>query len=102
MSQQVKLLLSYDVVEGHESAYRRYVVEEFLPGVQSLGLAPTDAWATAYGDYPSRLLGLVAENRAVADAARHTEKWREMVDKLQEYTQNLTLRLVRMSGGFQW
>ena len=52
MSEQVKLLLSYNIQPGHENAYRRFVLEEFLPKAQELGLTPTDAWHTAYGSLP--------------------------------------------------
>ena len=102
MSEQVKLLLTYDILEGQENAYRRFVMEEFLPRAQSLGLAPTDAWYTAYGDYPGRLIGLVAESAVMATTARQSQQWREMIEKLQGFTRNLTQRLVRQSGGFQW
>jgi len=31
MSDQVKLLLSYDIKNGRENAYRRFMMEELLP-----------------------------------------------------------------------
>ena len=61
MSAQVKLLLSYNIRSGKENAYRRFVLEEFLPKARELGLVPTDAWHTAYGNYPTRLIGFAAE-----------------------------------------
>jgi len=102
MSQPVKLLLSFDIRPGSENAYRRFIMEEFLPKAQELGLTPTDAWHTAYGDYPLRLIGLVAENLDAARAAMDHEEWRALMGRLADYTGNLSRRLVPFRGGFQW
>lgn len=102
MSEQVKLLLSYDIRAGQEGAYRRFILEDFLPQAQALGLIPTDAWHTAYGAYPVRLLGFVADSLQTAQAARASEEWRNLIHRLSVYTVNLKQRLVPFSGGFQW
>jgi hypothetical protein len=102
MSDQVKLLLAFDIRPGRENAYRRFIMEEFLPQAQSLGLMPTDAWHTAYGKYPVRLIGFAADDLAVVRTARSTDEWREVMAKLEGYVLNLTLRVVPLHGGFQW
>jgi hypothetical protein len=102
MSDQVKLLLSFDIRIGREGAYRRFVIEEFLPQAQALGLVPTDAWHTAYGNYPLRLLGFVADDLETMRIARETDQWQSLIKKLEGYTGNLTQRVVRFRGGFQW
>jgi hypothetical protein len=102
MNEKVKLLLSFDIKSGRENAYRRFVLEEFLPKAQGLGLVPTDAWHTAYGRYPTRLIGFVADDLAAARAAIGSDEWKTILARLQDYTTNLSRRLVRFSGGFQW
>lgn len=102
MSEQVKLLLSYDIQPGKENAYRRFVLEELLPKAQELGLTPTDAWQTAYGDYPARLIGFVAEDLDSAHTALESRVWRELLLRLQGLTDGFSQRLVRLRGGFQW
>jgi len=102
MNEQVKLLLSYDIKTGRENAYRRFIQEEFLPQAQTLGLNPTDAWHTAYGKYPDRLIGFVADDLDTAKTARSSEEWHAMIKKLESYTANLTERVVPLRGGFQW
>ena len=42
----VKVLLSYDMREGHEEDCQRYVVQTLAPGLAQLGLRITDAWYT--------------------------------------------------------
>jgi hypothetical protein len=102
MSDQVKLLLSFDIRPGRENAYRRFIMEEFLPQAQTLGLMPTDAWHTAYGKYPLRLIGFAADDLGVVRTARSSDEWHELMDKLEGYVLNLSLRVVPLRGGFQW
>ena len=102
MINQVKLLLSYDIKGGHENAYRRFILEEFLPKAQELGLMPTDAWHTAYGKYPTRLLGFVADDLPTARAPMAGDEWKTLMQRLHEHTLNLTLRIVAFRGGLQW
>jgi hypothetical protein len=102
MSDQVKLLLSYDLKSGSENAYRRFIIEEFLPQVQTLGLTPTDAWHTAYGNYPIRLLGFVADDLETIRTTRASDEWKKLIQRLESYTVNLTQRVVPFRGGFQW
>ena len=98
----VKLLLAYDIRSGSANAYQKFILEEFLPQAQALGLLPTDAWHTVYGKYPLRLLGFVAENLAAMRAARATAEWQRLMARLEGYTLNMTKRVVPFSGGFQW
>jgi hypothetical protein len=102
MSDQVKLLIAYDVITEQESTYRRFVLEEFLPQAQAMGLMPSDAWHTSYGDYPSRLLGFVAEELETVLQARESAQWQQLVQKLENYTRNLSQRVVPLRTGFQW
>ncbi len=102
MSDQVKLVLSFDIRTGQENAYRRFVLEDFLPQAQEMGLVPTDAWHTAYGNYPSRLIAFVAEDLATMQAARGKQEWQNLMRKLTNYTANLQQRVIRFRGGFQW
>ena len=102
MSEQVKLLLSYNIRSGHENAYRRFVMEELLPKAQELGLTPTDAWHTAYGSYPARLIGFVADDLSTVHRAMETDEWQNMMRRLEGFTGDVTRRIVRFKGGFQW
>ena len=102
MSEKVKLLITYDIGRGQQQAYRKFVIEEFLPAAQELGLTPTDVWHTAYGNYPARLLGFVADDLSVVRAARDSKSWQALMRKLEGQTINLKQRVVTFSGSFQW
>ena len=53
----VKLIMTWDILPEHEQEYFEFVVREFIPGVQRLGLDLQDAWATVYGEHPQILVG---------------------------------------------
>ena len=57
---RVKMLISYDVVPELQQAYYEFVLGELIPSAQQMGLVLSEAWHTAYGDYPIRLNGFVA------------------------------------------
>ncbi len=97
----VKLLMTWDIVPGREQEYFEFVVREFVPGIQRLGIRPTEAWYTMYGRRPQILTGVVADNLQSMEHALGTEQWQKLRERLLEFVTNLEWKVVRASGGFQ-
>lgn len=97
----VKLLLSWDMIEGREQEYFEFLVRDFVPGIQSLGIQPTEAWYTTYGSGPQMLTGGVAEDMPTLKKALASDEWRELRERLLGYVSNFRIKIVRASGGFQ-
>ena len=97
----VKLLLSWDILPGREQEYFEFVVREFIPGIQALGLEPTDAWLTVYGDQPQILTGARARNPLTISSVLASQEWDQMVVKLLDYVENLEVKTVKVKPGFQ-
>jgi hypothetical protein len=97
----VKLLMTWDIIQGREQEYFEFVVREFVPGIQRLGIQPTEAWYTTYGRRPQILTGVVADTLARMELALGTEEWRRLRDRLLDYVTNFESRIVRATGGFQ-
>jgi len=96
-----KLLMSWDIKPGVEQEYFEFVVREFVPGMTKLGLQPTEAWYTVYGNCPQILTGGVSET---ADSIRQmlaTEEWQSLEEKLESFVENLEKKVIKASGGFQ-
>ena len=47
----VKVLMTWDIDGERDQAYFEFVIGEFIPGAQRLGLQIAEAWATIYGSY---------------------------------------------------
>jgi len=98
----VKLMMTWDIAPDHEQAYFEFVIGEFIPGVQRLGLQPVEAWATMYGDYPQIQVGILAENLRGAQQALHSDGWNKLQEKLFELVRNYSVKIVPARNGFQF
>lgn len=101
MDMTVKLIMTWDILPGREQEYFEFVVREFVPGMQRLGIQPTEAWYTTYGDRPQILTGGVTDNLSEMKQALSTDDWGELRDNLMEYVTNFDWKVVRATGGFQ-
>lgn len=97
----VKLLMSWNIRAGLEDEYFEFVMEEFAPGLLELGIRPTDAWYTAYGNHPQILTGGVAEDLGSMRQALASPTWRELKLELLTYVKDYSEKTIRASGGFQ-
>ena len=101
MDTRVKLLVSYDIHADSQQTYYQYVVGEFLPAAQQMGLPLVDAWHTLYGKHPARLLAFVARDRATLDAIMNRDEWRQMEDKLLGFVTGYQRKIVPYRDRFQ-
>ncbi len=97
----VKLLMTWDILPGKEQEYFEFVVRELVPGMQRLGIQPTEAWLTTFGERPQILTGGVTEDLKTMRGALSTDDWKTLRGKLSEFVSNFDLKVVKASGGFQ-
>ncbi len=93
--------MTWDILPGREQEYFEFVVREFVPGMQRLGIQPTEAWLTTFGERPQILTGGVTEDLKTMRGALSTDDWKNLRDKLNEFVSNFDLKVVKASGGFQ-
>jgi hypothetical protein len=96
-----KLLMSWNIRPGREDEYFEFVVQEFGPTLIKLGVRPTDAWYTQYGDSPQIHQGGIVEELEPLQAALASAEWRKMKKKLLTYVTDYNQKVIRASGGFQ-
>ena len=96
-----KLLMSWNIRPGREEEYFEFTIREFGPGLMKLGVQPTDAWYTQYGDRPQILQGGIVEDMDSLDRALASDEWRKLKSKLLTFVTNYSQKVVRASGGFQ-
>ncbi len=99
---EVKLLLVYDIKPHREAEYYRYVLGEFLPTLQNMGLIMVEGWHTAYGDYPMRLITFRAEDESVMRKVVHSEEWRSAKERLLKLVRDYEERIVVGRNPFQF
>lgn len=96
-----KLLLSYEVNAKDLQEYYRFVMGRYVPSLQELGLQMSEAWHTAYGDGPSRLVGFVCEDRQTITDLLKSEEWELLTEEMKKYVMDLEYKVIPYRGGFQ-
>jgi hypothetical protein len=96
-----KLLLTYELKEEVTQEYYQFIMGRYVPVLQSMGLQMSEAWHTAYGDAPNRLLGFVCENQDTVMSALKSESWTALNEQLANFVSEFQYKVVPYRGGFQ-
>ena len=97
----VKLLMSWDILPGREQEYFEFVVREWIPGIQRIGLEPTDAWFTMYGEQPQIIAAAVMPSHAALKRALATDDWHKLTEQLLDLVENFDTKIIPARKGFQ-
>jgi hypothetical protein len=96
------LLLTYDPVPERREAYFRYVLGEFVPNLERIGLSLQGTWHTAYGSYPLRLATFSAPDLITLRGILASEAFQRLEARLQDYVVNYNRRVAPVRRGFQF
>ena len=97
----VKLLMTWDILPGREQDYFEFVVRDFIPGLQGLGMEPSDAWYTMYGDQPQIMAAAQIDSMPALRSILDSEGWDGLTGRLLDYVGNFYFKVVESRGGFQ-
>lgn len=98
----VKLLMSWDITPDREQEYFEFVIGEWIPGIQRMGLEPIEAWATIYGEYPQIQVALLAADLSEAQRILGSLDWVRLRDQLFTFVRNYSYKVVPAKTGFQF
>jgi hypothetical protein len=91
----VKLITSWNIKTDEEPAYFEFMVQEFAPRIMKLGMRPTEAWYTVYGEGPQIITVVEAADRDTLNKALQSDDWNELLEKLNafvtDYKQKITI-----------
>jgi len=97
----VKLLMTWDILPGREQDYFEFVVREFIPGVQKMGLEPSDAWFTVYGEQPQIMASMQANDLSRLYNILDSDDWKSLTTRLLDYVEEFKYKIVEARSGFQ-
>jgi len=100
--QEVKIIMTWDIVPGRDQEYFEFVVREFAPGIKRLGIQPTQAWFTSFGNAPQIMMEGIAENYDTVQQIMGSDDWQGMHDRLLEFVSNYSQKIVRLLPRFQF
>ena len=89
----VKLLMTWDIRPGQEQEYFEFVVRDWIPGIQKMGLQPSQAWFTMYGDQPQimaeALMPNIQDLQTVLDSSPWDDLKIRLLDQINTYRTEL-------------
>ncbi|MBE9475035.1 MAG: hypothetical protein IMY85_09110, partial [Chloroflexi bacterium] len=88
----VKLIMSWDILPGREQEYFEFVVREWVPGIQRLGLEPTDAWFTMYGNHPQIIAGAEIDDRQNLNILLDSTEWLALTERLLNFVTDFSYK----------
>ena len=97
----LKLLVSYNINLEDSQEYYQFVMGKYIPAMQSMGLEMSEAWHTAYGLYPNRLIGFVSRDSEILKDLMAGEEWEELNEELSDHVSELDFKVIRYKLGFQ-
>lgn len=96
-----KLLMRWDIRPEKESEYFEFLVHEFIPALNKMGIEDILVWYTAYGDCEQKLAEGTTETLEKMKSILNTEEWIMLIDKLQNYVVDFDLKVIAATRGFQ-
>ena len=97
----VKLLMTWDILPGREQEYFEFVVRDWIPGIQRLGLEPSDAWFTMYGDQPQILAAAQSSSLNTLQRILNSQDWKNLTQQLLDYVEDFNYKVVSARTGFK-
>jgi hypothetical protein len=97
----VKLIMTWDITPGREQEYFEFVVREFIPQVQQLGMELKDAWLTMYGDQPQIMASAQMSDLTSMQGILDSKEWQGLINRLLDFVENYQYKIVPAKTGFQ-
>lgn len=99
----VKILMTWDIKPGLDQEYFEFVMREWVPNTTKLGLTPVEAWYNVYAsaDVPRIMAGAIAEDASAMRSIITSADWADLQDKLFEFVENYSHKIVRVTGDYQ-
>jgi hypothetical protein len=99
----VKLLMNWDIKTDRDQEYFEFVVREWVPGITKLGLKPTGAWFTIYSRSQAAQIMTegIADDLPTMRRILASQEWTSLHERLMEFVNNYTQKVVHTTGGFQ-
>jgi hypothetical protein len=95
--------MTWDILSGKEQEYFEFLVREWIPTMQRIGLEPNDAWVTVYGSSNQPQITASAQTADLAEMRRilETSDWRDLTGRLLEFVEDFEFKVVEAKPGFQ-
>ncbi|MFQ5436437.1 MAG: hypothetical protein ACE5FD_16355 [Anaerolineae bacterium] len=96
-----KILLRWNIRPETESEYFEFLVHEFIPGLSKLGINEIQVWYTAFGSCEQKMATGITETAEQMRQVLRSDRWVGLSDKLSDFVDDYSQKIVQATGGFQ-
>ncbi|MBE2201839.1 MAG: hypothetical protein IAE79_24730 [Anaerolinea sp.] len=96
-----KLIMRWDVRKETESEYFEFLVHEFIPGMNRLGIGDIQVWYTAYGECEQKLASGIAPGADQMKQILASRDWGHLTERLQKFVDSYSQKVIPATRGFQ-
>lgn len=96
-----KLLMRWDIHQETESEYFEFLVHEFIPTLNRLGMSDIEIWYTAYGQHEQKMAEGITQTIEQMQTILRSEEWTGLLDKLTKFVDNFDQKVIPATRGFQ-
>lgn len=86
---------------GSSQEYYQFGMGSYVPTTQALGMQMNEAWHTAYGVIPNRLVVFITDDRESMLRLLDDETWLKLNEQLEPYVSEFNYKVIPYRGGFQ-
>jgi hypothetical protein len=97
----VKLLMTWDIMPGREEDYFEFHIQKFVPALEGLGVALSEAWLTVYGEKPRLMAEAKLPNIRSAREMLDSNAWDDLGIEMQDLVENFETKVINSRSGFQ-
>ncbi|MFZ6026268.1 MAG: hypothetical protein ACOYYS_01015 [Chloroflexota bacterium] len=97
----VKLLMTWNILPGREPEHFEFIVRDFIPSLQRMGLEMSDAWFTMYGNQPQNLVAAKAGTLDTIQRILASTHWNDLTAQLMEFVDDFKYKVVEAKSDFQ-
>lgn len=93
--------MSWDILPGREEDYFEFHIRKFVPALEGLGVALSEAWLTVYGEQPRLMAEALIPNLDSARRLLDSSAWEDLGDQMDDLVENFDFKLISARPGFQ-
>jgi hypothetical protein len=98
---EYKIHIAFNIHRGQVEEYYRFVLGEYLPTLQGMGLRLLFVWQIEYGNYPERLLEFACADEETLNSIFSSARWNRLEERLKSYTTDYSRKLLYFADRFQ-
>ncbi len=83
---------------GSEAEYSEFIVNEFIPRLNRLGIGDLEFWYTGFGEHEQIMVSGITPTREQMSRILDSDEWDSLEDRLSDLSVNLHHKVIKADG----